>query len=149
MMPMSGDHSRHRGDARKTRAATVPSVATAATGAAADAVPSGTCVNASKTSGITVTAISMITVPLTTGVKMRRNSGRRAASKNWNSAETTTRLAIVDGPPFTSAVTQTAMKAPDVPMKSTCPAPNRPTRTAWRMVVAPLISSAANMAHDR
>ena len=81
MMPMSGDQRRHAGDARKIRAATVPSVATAATGAAADAVPSGTCVSASNTSGITVTAISMITVPDTTGVKMRRNSGRRAASK--------------------------------------------------------------------
>ena len=55
----------------------------------------------------------------------------------------------MDGPPFTSAVTQTAMKAPDVPMKSTCPAPIRPTRTAWRIVVKPLIRSAANTAHDR
>ena len=59
------------------------------------------------------------------------------------------RLDIVAGPPCTRAVTQTAMNAPDVPIISTCPAPTRPTRTAWRTVVAPLINSAANTAHDR
>ena len=32
----------------------------------------------------------------------------------------------MDGPPSTRAATQTAMKAPDVPMISTCPAPIRP-----------------------
>ena len=54
----------------------------------------------------------------------------------------------MDGPPATKAATQTAMKAPDVPMMSTCPAPIRPMRTAWRIVVAPLISSAAKTAQD-
>ena len=58
------------------------------------------------------------------------------------------RLAIVDGPPVTRAATQTAMKAPEVPMMSTCPAPIRPTRTAWRIVVPPLISSAAKTAQE-
>ena len=42
----------------------------------------------------------------------------------WHPGE----LAIVDGPPSTSAATHTAMKAPDVPMMSTCPAPIRPNR---------------------
>ena len=55
---------------------------------------------------------------------------------------------MVDGPPFARAATHTAMKAPDVPMISTCPAPIRPTRTAWRMVVVPLMNSAAKTAHD-
>ena len=32
----------------------------------------------------------------------------------------------MDGPPATKAATQTAMKAPDVPMMSTCPAPDSP-----------------------
>ena len=50
------------------------------------------------------------------------------------------------GPPSTSAATQTAMNAPEVPMMSTWPAPMRPTRTAWRMVQAPLISRAAKAA---
>ena len=60
----------------------------------------------------------------------------------------TIRLAIVEGPPLTRAATHTAMKAPEVPMMSTYPAPIRPTRIAWRIVVAPLTSSAAKTAHD-
>ena len=79
---------------------------------------------------------------------MRRSSESRAASMNWNSDETTIRLAIVEGPPPTRAATQTAMKAPEVPMMSTCLAPTRPTPTAWRTVVTPLTSSAAKTAHD-
>ena len=46
-------------------------------------------------------------------------------------------------------MTHTAMKAADVPISSTWPAPTRPTRTAWSTVVTPLIASAANVAHDR
>lgn len=34
--------------------------------------------------GITVTGISMITVPATVGVRIRRNSERRLARANWN-----------------------------------------------------------------
>ena len=102
-----------------------------------------------NTSGMTVAAISMITVPETTGVNIRRSSESLAASANWNSDDTTTRLAIVDGPPLTRAATQTAMNAPDVPMISTCPVPTRPTRTAWSTVVAPLTTSAAKTAHDK
>ena len=48
-----------------------------------------------------------------------------------------------------SAVTHTAMKAAEVPISSTWPEPMRPTRTAWRIVVTPLIASAAKAAHDR
>ena len=59
----------------------------------------------------------------------------------------TMRLAIVDGPASVSAETHTAMKAPDVPMISTCPDPIRPTLTAWRVVVMPLTSRAANTPH--
>ena len=98
--------------------------------------------------GMTVAAISIITVPDTTGVKIRRSSESRHAIRNWNSDETTMRLAIVEGPPLTRAATHTAMKAPDVPMMSTCPAPIRPTRTAWSTVVTPLTSSAAKTPHD-
>ena len=101
-----------------------------------------------KTSGMTVAAISMITVPETTGVNIRRSTESRAASANWNSDEMTIRLAIVEGPPSIRAATQTAMNAPDVPIIRMWPDPNRPTRTAWRMVVAPLTSSAAKTAHD-
>ena len=88
-------------------------VASAAAGAAACDVPSGTSVKESNTIGMTVAAISMITVPATTGVNIRRSSERLAASTNWNSDDTTMRLAIVAGPPFTRVATHTAMKAPD------------------------------------
>ena len=110
-------------------------------------MPSGTSAAVSNTIGITVTAISMITVPVTTGVNMRRSRERRAARMNWNNDDTIIRLAIVAGPPCTRAVTQTAMNAPEVPMISTCPAPTRPTRTACSTVVIPLISNAANTPH--
>ena len=129
-MAMMGDHSRHAGAARTTMAVTMTIVTSAATGAAACGDPSGTSFSESKMIGITVAAISMITVPVTMGVKMRRNHERRAASRNWKSDEMTIRLAIVSGPPNLSAATQTAMNAPDVPIINTCPDPNRPTRTA-------------------
>ena len=111
-------------------------------------MPSGTSVSEPNTIGITVAAMSMITVPATTGVNILRSSESRAASANWNSDDTTMRLAIVAGPPLTKAATHTAMNAPDVPMMSTCPAPTRPTRTAWRTVVTPLTISAAKTPHD-
>ena len=81
-MPMSGDHSRNAKGARNTSPVTVARVAKATAGAASDDVPSGTSFSVSNTIGITVTGISMITVPETTGVKMRRSSESRAASKN-------------------------------------------------------------------
>ena len=94
-------------------------------------------------------AISIITVPVTVGVKMRRSSDSLAASMNWNSDEMTTRLASVAGPPSFKAATQTAMKAPDVPMISTCPEPKRPHRAAWSTVVRPQTTKAANTPHTR
>ena len=81
-MPMTGDHNRNAGGARSTRAPTTTMVARAAAGAAAREVPSGTSVSESNTIGMTVAAISMITVPATTGVNIRRSSERRAASAN-------------------------------------------------------------------
>ena len=53
------------------------------------------------------------------------------------------------GPPSTRAVMHTAMKAPEVPMIRMWPAPKRPTRTACRTVVDPLMISAAKIAQDR
>ncbi len=111
--------------------------------------PSGTSASMPNTMGMTVAAISMMTVPETTGVKIRRRTERRAARANWNSADMTTRLAITAGPPSTSAATQTAKNAPEAPMTRMCPAPMRQTRAAGMMVVMPLISSAANTAHAR
>ncbi len=121
-MPMTGDHRRHAGAPRSSRATTTTRVARAA---ATSEVPSGTTVSEPNTMGMTVAAISIITVPETTGVNMRRSSDSRAASANWNSDDTTTRLAMVAGPPFASATAHTAMKAPDVPITSTLSGPDQ------------------------
>ena len=94
-------------------------VARAQTGAAEAGVPGGTWVSMPKTIGITVTAMSMMTVPATVGVSIRRRRERRAESANWKSEETTTRVASMAGPPCAIAVTQTAMNAPEVPIMST------------------------------
>ena len=67
-------------------------------------------------SGITVTAMSMMTVPATVGVMILRTHASRAAKPNWNSAEMSTSVASMAGPPSASAVTLTAMNAPEVPM---------------------------------
>ena len=96
--------------------------------------------------GITVAVISMMTDPATTGVKMRRNNDSLAAMANWNSDDTTIRLAIRAGPPSIIAAMQTAKKAPDVPMMRMCPEPMRPKRMAWTTVAAPLTSRAAKAA---
>ena len=98
---------------------------------------------------MTVTAISMITVPATVGVMRRLSSDSREASRNWKSAEAATSVASMPGPPCASAATDTAMKAPDVPISRMYPAPKRPNRLACTIVVMPLTRSAAEAAHDR
>ena len=95
------------------------SVTSALSGAASAGVPSGTLPSRSKMIGITVTGISMITVPATGGVSIRRNRDSRLASPNWNSEDMMTSVASIAGPPSAMAVMQTAMKAPDVPIRST------------------------------
>ena len=119
----------------------------ATSGGAKDSVPSGASLTMSYTMGMMVAAMSMITVPETTGVKMPRKKERRAARANWNSADTTTRLAISAGPPWISAATQTAKNAPEVPIISMCPAPMRQRRADWSTVVMPLMSRAAKTPH--
>ena len=105
-------------------------VAKALTGAAGAGTPSGTSVSMSKMIGITVTATNMMTVPATDGVRIRLNSDNHVEKMNWKSEDITTRVASIAGPPSASAATQTAMKAPEVPISRTYPAPNRPTRIA-------------------
>ena len=143
---MTGDQSRKAGGARRISPPTTSRVTSAAVGAAASGVSAGTSVREEKISGITVAAMSMITVPATTGVNTRRSHESRLAIRNWKSDDTTTRLAMVAGPPSTRAATHTAMKAPEVPMMRTCPEPIRPSLRAWRAVVSPLITRAANTA---
>ncbi len=94
--------------------------------------------------GMTVAAISMMTVPETTGVKIRRRTNSRAARANWNSEVTTIRLAMTAGPASTSAATQTPLNVPEVPITSRWPEPNRQNCAPCKMVVNPLTTSAAN-----
>ena len=96
-----------------------------------------------------VTEISIMTVPDTAGVISRRNRARRSERANWNSEEITTRVASNAGPPSTNAVTQTAIKAPEVPISRGYPAPIRPNRTACTTVVRPLTARAVKMAQVR
>jgi len=91
----------------------------------------------------------MMTVPEVTGVRNRRNLENHAESANWNADEARTRVASIAGPPSASAVTQTAIKAPEAPVSSTWPAPSRPTRSAWSAVIAPATATATNAAHER
>ena len=99
--------------------------------------------------GMTVTAISMITVPATVGVITRRRSDRRDEIRNWNREEATISVASSAGPPRSSAATDTAMKTPDVPMSRTYPAPILPIGLACTSVVMPQINSAAKAAQVR
>ena len=148
-MPMTGAHRRHTPAARSVTPTVTIRVTSVLTVAAAGAVPAGTSVSMPNMIGMRVTGMSMITVPHTVGVKIRRSSDSRVASANWNSEEMTMSVERSPGPPFSSAVTLTAMKAADVPISSTWPEPTRPTRTACSTVVTPLITSAANTAQDR
>ncbi len=63
--------------------------------------------------------MSMIAVPPMVGVMILRSRPRLAARGNCISDEATISVHIIAMPPSRIAVTQTEMKAPDVPMKRT------------------------------
>ena len=62
-------------------------------GALQSALPSGEAATMPKTSGITVTAMSISTVPVTVGVTSRLKNESFAASRNWTNEDTTTSVA--------------------------------------------------------
>ena len=125
-------------------------VASAVNGAAAGSAPSGARKSRSKPIGITVTAISMMTVPATVGVMTRLSSDSRDAIRNWKSDDATMSVASSAGPLRSSAATDTAMKTPDVPMSRMYPAPMRPPiRFAWISVDIPHTIRTANAAQVR
>ena len=59
-----------------------------------------------------------------------------------------TRVASSAGPLLATAAMQTVIKAPEVPMTSTCPVPIRPMRNACSTVVVPQTATEASTAHD-
>ena len=99
MMPMTGAQRRQTPAARRVTATVMTIVAAALAGAAAGDAPSVTWGSMSKMMGMTVTAISMITVPQTVGVKMRRSRASRADRANCTRAEAATSEASIPGPP--------------------------------------------------
>ena len=97
-------------------AATTTRVASALRGPATAGVSGGTFSSCSKMTGITVTGVSMMTVPVTVGVRIRRKSASRAENASWKRARATTRVASRAVPPASRAAMHTAMAAPDVPV---------------------------------
>ena len=91
----------------------------------------------------------MSAVPDTIGVTIRRRNGSHAAMANWNSDDTTMRLANVARSACVRATTEIAMKWGPAPVIRMCPAPTRPTCAACRAVVTPAMTSAAKTAHPR
>ena len=80
--PITGAHRRSAPVALSAMPTMTTTVAKALSGAASAGAPFGTSLNILKTMGITVTAISMMTVPATVGVSTHRNSERRSESTN-------------------------------------------------------------------
>ena len=117
--PITGAQRRSDDFAFKAMPRVTSTVARAVTAAEEDGMPSGTRFSMLNAMGITVTEISMMTVPETAGVRILRNRERRADSRNWNSDEMMMSVAISAGPPCASAPMQTAIKLPDVPIMST------------------------------
>ena len=80
--PMTGAQRRSAPVAFSASPIMTSTVTRALSGADKGGALCGTSLSVSNTMGITVTAISMITVPATVGVSTRRNSESRAASTN-------------------------------------------------------------------
>ena len=109
-MPLSGAHSRQTPVARSTMPVATASVTPAAIRPPPSGAPAGTSVSLPTAIGITATAISMSAVPDTIGVTIRRRNGSHAAMANWNSDDTTMRLASVARSASVRATTEIAMK---------------------------------------
>ena len=79
--------------------AAVATVTQAHRGPAAAGAPAGKSSSMRKRMGMTVTGRSMITVPVTTGVRMRCSRARRSENAACTSPDTTTSVASRDTPP--------------------------------------------------
>ena len=110
--------------------------------------PSGTLVKRPKLIGMTTTEMSMITVPATVGVIIRRNRESLVERINWKRDEITTRVASMAGPPCLMAEIEAAVKVPEVPMRRIYPEPTLPTRRACKIVLNPLTARAVKVIQD-
>ena len=148
-MLMNADQSRHAPEARNASTVEATSVASATAGAAPAGAPSGTSAIRANATGTTVTAMSISTVPETTGVMSRRSNGSQAASANWKIEETSIRLAMSAGPPSEIAAAVTTTNWMVGPVITTSPAPILANWFACSAVMIALMISAANTAHVR
>ena len=109
--PMTGAQRRSAPAAFSAMPAMTATTSPALSGAASAGLPSGTSASRSNTAGITVTGISMMTVPETVGVSTRWNSESRTDIATGTKEETRTRVASSAGPPAETAEMQTEMNA--------------------------------------
>ena len=150
-MPISGAQNRQTPVARMASITETAKVTVATTIPAPGADPSGTAVRRSNPIDITITAINIRAIPLTTGVMIRRNSGSQAASANCTIEAATKRLASVASPASDTVRTaiERAMKCGPAPLINRCPAPSRFALAACRAVITPAMISAEKTAHAR
>ena len=106
---MNGATSRQRPLARRVVITETSNVIPAIAGPAIGGASAGRSWMLSNAMGSTLTAISIVTVPETTGVMIHRSVGSHQASAIWIRLQTTIRLANVDSPAMETAVTMIAM----------------------------------------
>ena len=97
-MLINGATRRQRPVARSVATTETSNVTPAIAGPAAGGAPVGTSWTLSNAMGNTLTAISIVTLPETTGVKIRRSVGSHQASAIWTKLQTTIRVANIAGP---------------------------------------------------
>ena len=146
---MTGAHRRTRPFAVNVMPAMTARVVTALSGAANGGVPLGTFFNWSNMTGMTVTGVSMRTVPVTVGVRMRRNSERRAEKTNWTRASVTTSVASNAGPPAERAANADRDGGPGRSDRENVAGAEPAIRRAWSIAVTPQSTTEANTAHSR
>ena len=94
-------------------------VASAVNGAPSAGTWSGVWCMRLKTTGSTVTGISMFTVPTMVGVRSRRNRESRVDSTIGSNDDAATSGPSSAGPPWASAAALSPMKAPGGPIART------------------------------
>ena len=142
-MLMNGAAIRHRPLACSVRTTDASSVMPAIAGPAIDGASSGRSCTVSNAMGSTLTAMSIVTVPETTGVMIRRSVGSHQASPIWIRLQAIIRLANVAVPAAVMVVTMIAMNIAAGHESTTWPAPNRRSWNACSVVIAAQISMAA------
>ena len=142
-MLMNGAARRQRPLARNVKITETSTVIPAMSGPAEAEAPAGRSWRVSKAIGKTLTAISIVTVPETVGVMIRRSVGSHQASATRTRLQTIIRLANVAGPAAEIVATMIAMNMAAGQVSAMCPAPNRHSWNACNEVIAAQINIAA------